>query len=78
MEVINGITWNALDKNESASYPSKVFDTINPDLLLAEFKASGFPKDTLTLMCSLLKNHKEKVNNRATTSQFLQEFHNAL
>ena len=50
---------------------SKVFDTINHDLLLAKLKAYGFSKDTLTLMCSYLKDRKQNVviNNSATTTQ---------
>ena len=50
---------------------SKAFDTINHDLVLAKLKAHGFFKDTLTLMCSYLKNRKQKVviNNSASTTQ---------
>ena len=50
---------------------SKVFDTINHDLLLAKIKAYGFSKDALSLVCSYLKNHKRKVviNNSASTTQ---------
>ena len=35
---------------------SKVFDTINHDLLLATLKAYGFSLNALNLMCSYLKN----------------------
>ena len=50
---------------------SKVFGTINHDLLLAKLKAYGFSKDALTLMCSYLKDRKQNVviNNSATTTQ---------
>ena len=65
---------SALDKSESVCALfmdlSKAFDTINQDLLLAKLKAYGFSKDTLTLICSYLKNRKQKVaiNNSASTT----------
>ena len=66
---------SALDKSESVCPLfmdlSKAFDTINHDLLLAKLKAYGFSQDALTLMCSYLKNRKQKVliNNSASTTQ---------
>ena len=68
--------WKSVfDKSESVCALfmdlSKVFDTINHDLLLAKLKAYGFSKDALTLMCSYLKNRKQNVviNNSASTTQ---------
>ena len=66
---------SALDKSESVCALfmdlSKAFDTINHDLLLAKLKAYGFSREALTLMCSYLKNRKQKVviNNSASTTQ---------
>ena len=37
---------------------SKVFDTIDHDLLLSKLKACSFSNKSLTLMCSYLKNRK--------------------
>ena len=62
---------NALDKGDSMCTLnlSKAFDTINHDLLLAKLKVQGFSKDAITLMCSYLKNRKQRVviNNSAIT-----------
>ena len=45
---------------------SKVFDTINHDLLLANLKAYGFSPNELKLMHSYLSNRKQQVqiNNK--------------
>ena len=66
---------SALDKSKSVCALfmdlSKAFDTINHDLLLAKLKAYGFSREALTLMCSYLKNRKQKVviNNSASTTK---------
>ena len=41
---------------------SKAFDTINPDLLLAKLKASGFSKQALNFMCNHVKNKRQTIN----------------
>ena len=66
---------SALDKSESVCALfmdlSTAFDTINHDLSLAKLKAYDFSKDALTLICSYLKNRKQKVliNSSASTTQ---------
>ena len=40
---------------------SKAFDTVNHGLLLLKLKAYGFSEDALTLMCTYLKNQKQRV-----------------
>ena len=61
----------ALDKGENMSAifmdPSKAFDTINHDLLLAKLKAYGFSKEALSIMYSYLKNRRQRVqiNNKS-------------
>ena len=56
---------SALDKVENVCVLfmnlSKIFDTINHDLLLTKLKAYGFSKNALELMCSYLKNRKQSI-----------------
>ena len=60
----------ALDKGENMSAKfmdlSKAFDSINHGLLLAKLKVYGFSKETLSFMCSYLKNRRQRVqiNNK--------------
>ena len=42
--------------------PSKAFDTINNDLLLAKLKTNGFSHNALAFMLSYLKNRSLRVN----------------
>ena len=58
---------------------SNAFDTINNDLLLAKLKVYVFSKDALTVMCSSLKNRKQRVATaQAKQIQLLPEFHKDL
>ena len=61
---------SAVDKSESVC---ALFMDLSKahDLLLAKLKAYGFSREALTLMCSYLKNRKQKVviNNSASTTQ---------
>ena len=50
---------------------SKVFDTINHNLLLAKLKAHGFSINALDLICCHLKNRKQSVqiNNNFSSAK---------
>ena len=52
---------------------SKVFDTINNDLLLAKLKACGFSMNAVKLMCNYLKNRKQQVqiNNKFSAENII-------
>ena len=60
---------------------AKAFGTINYDLLLAKLKADGFLDKSSTLMCSYLKNRKQRTqtNNYFSSEKMsLREFHKAV
>ena len=50
---------------------SKAFDTINYDILLAKLKAYGFSNKSVALMCSYLKNRKQRtqINNYSSSEK---------
>ena len=50
--------------------PSKAFDTLNHDLLIAKLGAHGFETDTLRYMKSYLMKSKEVRNSRVTKSSY--------
>ena len=50
--------------------PSKVFDTINYDLLPSRFNAYGFTKKSLRLIKSYLKNRWQKIKVNTTFSSW--------
>ena len=60
---------NVLDKEEYVCVLfmdiSTAFDTIIHDLLLAKLRAYGFSNNALSLMCSYIKNRKQRaqINN---------------
>ena len=64
----------ALEKEENMSAIfiglSKAFGTTNLDLLLAKLKAYGFSKQALILMCSYLKNGRQRVQINNKFSSF--------
>ena len=68
----------ALDKKEYIGVLfmdlSKAFDTINHDLVLAKLHVCGFSINALILMCSYLKNRKQRVqinNNFSATKSVI-------
>ena len=47
---------------------SRAFNTINRDLLLAKLHAYGFLRNALNLMCSYLKNRKQRLQSNSNFS----------
>ena len=71
---------NALNEGDSACALfmdlSKTFGNINFNLLLAKIKAYNFSEDCLTLICSYLKNRKQRVkihNSARATKKLLEQ-----
>ena len=66
---------NVLDKGEYLCVLfmdlSKAFDPINNDILLAKLRAYGFCNNALNLMCSYLKNRKQRaqINNNFSSEK---------
>ena len=49
---------------------SKVFDTMNHDLLIAKLGAYGFQEDTLVFMKSYFTNRQQRVNVNSNFSMW--------